>query len=154
MKQSHRIIRDVSLVVVFCGGFLALIWFANSLQDTSNAENNSEFSQYRIEADEATQERNIDVSLQNLRSLVAKDPYDGRAQYKLATALFSKIVKVQSEAASSAPLDASASVERASSDDKQSRDGQQESLAAGVPDSTDPSLKENMELLIDEAINE
>ena len=95
MKKTHRIIRDMSLVTVFCAGFVGLIWFANSLQDVPAEEISSEFSQYRVNADEAAKEQDFDVSLQNLRDMVKKDPYDGRAQYRLASTLHSQITSLQ-----------------------------------------------------------
>lgn len=154
MKQSHRIIRDVSLVVVFCGGFLALIWFANSLQAPSHEETNSEFSQYRIEADEAIQERNLDVSLQNLRSMVAKDPYDGRAQYKLAGALFSKIINMRTEAENSKKREASMSAEGKSSVAQPLPSLPKNAVAFQDPDSTSSAAAGDMRSLIDQTIHE
>ena len=153
MKQSHRIIRDVSLVVVFCGGFLALIWFANSLQDTSPEETNSEFSQYRIEADTASQERNLDVSLENLRSLVAKDPYDGRAQYRLAMTLFSKIIEAQADTDSDTP-EASDSAQKENSVAQRLPDLQEKPAASQDASSNRPAANDDLRPLVDQAIHE
>ena len=156
MKQSHRIIRDVSLVIAFCVGFLALIWFANSLQAPQHEENSSEFSQYRIKADEATQKRNLDVSLQNLRSMVAKDPYDGRAQYRLAETLFSKIIDWKVEATTSRRLEASVSTEGEGSAGPQRPLDRLEGTdaASSDPRSTDPVVEDGLRFLIDQAIQE
>ena len=156
MKQSHRIIRDVSLVVAFCAGFLALIWFANSLQAPQDEETSSEFSQYRIKADEAIQKRKLDVSLQNLRSMVAKDPYDGRAQYRLAETLFSKIIERKTEAANSHKREASASTEGKSSVGQQPPLNRQggENAASSDLRSTNSAAKDDLRLLIDQAILE
>ena len=82
-------------MTVFCAGFVGLIWFANSLQAVPVEETSSEFSKYRVNADEAAKERDFDVSLQNLRDMVKKDPYDGRAQYRLASTLHSQITSLQ-----------------------------------------------------------
>ena len=156
MKQSHRIIRDVSLVIAFCGGFLTLIWFANSLQAPQHEETSSEFSQYRVKADEAIQKRNLDVSLQNLRSMVAKDPYDGRAQYTLAQTLFSKIIERKIEAANSRRREASASTEGESSAGPQrplDRQGAAD-IASSGPRSTNPVAEDDLRSLIDQAIQE
>lgn len=154
MKQSHRIVRDVSLVIAFCAGFLTLIWFANSLQ-TQHEETSSEFSQYRIKADEATQKRNLDESLQNLRSMVAKDPYDGRAQYRLAETLFSKIIDWKVEAANSRRLEASVSTAGEGSAGPQRPLDRLEGTdaASSDPRSTDPVV-EDLRFLIDQAIHE
>ena len=155
MKQSHRIIRDVSLVVVFCGGFLALIWFANSLQNASHEETNSEFSQFRVEADDAIQKRNLDLSLQNLRSMVAKDPYDGRAQYRLAATLFSKTIEVQTEIANSRSREASASTEEKNTANQSPLPGLQKTAAASQDSSlTSSTAKGDLRSLVDQAIIE
>ena len=95
MKTSHRIFRDVSIVIAFCVGFLGLIGLANFLQNDSAEQTSSEFSEYRIGADTAAAGQDLDVSLKNLRALVKNDPYDGRAQYELASVLFSRLVQVQ-----------------------------------------------------------
>ena len=95
MKKSHRILRDVSLVIAFCGGFLGLIGLANFLQNDSDQQTSSEFSEYRLGADEAAKGNDLDISLQNLRALIKNDPYDGRAQYELASALYSRVVEAQ-----------------------------------------------------------
>ena len=95
MKKSHRIARDVSLVIAFCVGFLGLIWLANFLQNDSDEQTSSEFSEYRLGADQATRGQDLDVSLKNLRALVKNDPFDGRAQHELASTLFSQIIAEQ-----------------------------------------------------------
>ena len=95
MKKTHRLLRDVSFVVVFCLGFLGLIKLANFLQDDSDKQTSSEFSEYRLEADKAARGHNLDGSLENLRALVKNDPFDGRAQHELASTLFSRLVEAQ-----------------------------------------------------------
>ena len=81
--------------MVFCISFFGLIVFANSLQDEPVEETRSEFSQHRIDADKASKKRDLDMSLQNLRAMVKKDPFDGRAQYRLSSTLYSQIVSAQ-----------------------------------------------------------
>jgi len=91
MKKSLRIVRDVSLVVVFCIGFLGLVWLANFLQDNPDEQTSSEFSDYRVSADKAVQGNDFGATLENLRAMVRNDPYDGRAQYQLASTIFSRV---------------------------------------------------------------
>jgi len=154
MKKSHRIIRDVSLVVVFCAGFLTLIWFANSLQDSPQEETNSEFSRYRVEADEAIQNRNLDASLANLRSLVAKDPYDGRAQYRLAETLFSKTIELQTATAKPSTDETSASGGGESSVDQHQQRPPTAATSPQNSSSTSPLATDSWRLMVDQTIRE
>ena len=95
MKKSHRLLRDASLVIVFCVGFLGLIGLANFWRADAAEQTSSEFSEYRLEADKAAEGRDLDVSLENLRALVKNDPFDGRAQHELASILYSRLTELQ-----------------------------------------------------------
>ena len=95
MKKSHRLLRDASLVIVFCVGFLGLIGLANFWRADAAEQTSSEFSEFRLEADKAAEGRDLDVSLENLRALVKNDPFDGRAQYELASILYSRLTELQ-----------------------------------------------------------
>lgn len=151
MKKSHRIIRDVSLVVVFCVGFLGLIGLANFLQDDGQSQTSSEFSEYRLSADKAAEGRDLDVSLQNLRALVKNDPFDGRAQYELASTLFSRAIEFQDAAAEANRNDLSAQANSPSQSDQSSRRSPNDQSAG-----TSAAVGSEAELasLIDQAVQE
>ena len=111
MKKSLRIARDVSLVVVFCIGFLGLVWLANFLQNNPDEQTSSEFSDYRVSADKAAQGNDFGATLENLRAMVRNDPYDGRAQYQLASTIFSRVTIDEYVAAESNPDEPPSSLE-------------------------------------------
>ena len=147
MKKSHRILRDVSLVIVFCAGFLGLVGLANFLQNDADEQTSSEFSEYRLGADKAAVGHNLDVSLQNLRALVKNDPYDGRAQFELASTLLLRVVETQDAITES---DRKALPD--SSDPQESESRKQTSSPADTQANRDRVAE--LKSLIDEAIQE
>ena len=164
MKKSHRILRDASLVIVFCVGFLGLIWLANFLQNSPAEQTSSEFSEYRIGADQASQGNDLKVSSENLRALIKNDPFDGRAQYELASMALSRVIEAQDLIAASkptplpGPINPADRTTHSGEDESWKQSGQLRPLkprpAASSSVDADTEANEQVQVLIDEAIHE
>ena len=170
MKKSHRILRDAIIVIVFCVGFLGLIGLANFLQHTPAEQTSSEFSEYRLEADQAAQGHDLEASSENLRALIKNDPYDGRAQYELASILYSRVIEAQDLLAESKPNESpSSSVQQGQAEpgsQTEPKDGsEQRSLepstasSTSAPETASESVaqaqaNDQIQVLIDQAIQE
>ena len=158
-------------MVFFCVGFLGLIGLANFLQDDSFEQTSSEFSEYRINADKAAQGQDLDVSLENLRALVKNDPFDGRAQYELASILFSRLIQVQDsiaeaeQAKSQGSTDPADTTEPSTQTDSGDQNDQPRSLTPSPPPSdsnpdtqtanaSDTDANAQVQVLLDQAIHE
>jgi len=151
MKKSHRVLRDASIVVVFCVGFLALIVLANFLQNDGEKQTSSEFSEYRLSADKAAEGRDLNVSLQNLRGLIKNDPFDGRAQYELASTLFSQVIESQDAATEASRNEPPAQTELPSQSEQASEVPLNDQSAGASPS---VASEAKLTSLIDQAIQE
>ena len=109
-------------------------------------------------ADKAAEGHNLDDSLENLRALIKNDPFDGRAQYELASTLFSRVTEAQdvvalskrSEPAGANNLNGDAENPTESSD--QTNQDDQPPVAANTQ--TVPAQEPEIEALLDQAIQE
>ena len=158
MNKSRRILRDVSIVIIFCVGFLGLIGLANFLQDDSAEQTSSEFSQHRLSADKAAQGHDFEVSLENLRALVENDPFDGRAQYALASTLFTRFTEIQdaiAEANRKELTDADDAPDQVKSTDQVSSDTRTNSPSPSANDTQTAQARDaEAKVLLDQAIHE
>lgn len=85
--KSKRIIRDLLVLMGFCGAFLILLLAFGTL-DGSDSDDVIDFSEQRLRADRSKQRKDWEAAKVNLVQLIERDPYDGRAQFEYATTLY------------------------------------------------------------------
>lgn len=81
---AKRIARDVLVLSGFCGAFLILLLLFGRL-DADDSDDVIDFSQNRLAADRSTEKKDWQTARDNLERLIARDPYDGRAQFAYAS---------------------------------------------------------------------
>ena len=84
-----KIIRDIAILIAFCGAFLLLIFFVRG--ESTKAASSSNFSGDRIEGDRMLREKNWEQAIVHYTRLVEKDKYNGLAQMSLSKAMISKL---------------------------------------------------------------
>lgn len=85
--KSKRIIRDLLLLLGFCGTFFALLYVFGKL-DGSDSDDIIDFSESRLRADRSQARKDWEGAKTNLVALIERDPYDGRAQFEYAMTLY------------------------------------------------------------------
>jgi hypothetical protein len=79
-----RIVRDLSILIAFCGAFYLLVVFVRG--ETSGAETGSNFSLDRIRGDQMIKGGNWEQAIKHFSRIVEKDKYNGLAMARLAQA--------------------------------------------------------------------
>lgn len=82
--KAKRIARDVLVLAGFCGAFLILLLLFGRL-DADDSDDVIDFSASRLAADRSTEKKEWQAARNNLKSLIERDPYDGRAQFEYAS---------------------------------------------------------------------
>ncbi|MEL7496019.1 MAG: hypothetical protein AAFN77_00310 [Planctomycetota bacterium] len=85
--RTKRIARDVLVLLGFCGAFFLFISIVNNLE-SSETDDPNDFSVHRVRADEFKKQKDWDAAKEHLKSLIARDPFDGRAQFEYAATLY------------------------------------------------------------------
>lgn len=81
--KIKRVLRDLLVLVAFCGSFLLFIYLVGGL-DGNGDDDSVDFSQNRVVADTAVEKKDWETALANLKAIIDRDPYDGRAQFEYA----------------------------------------------------------------------
>ena len=81
--KFKRLLRDVLVLVAFCGCFLLFIKMVGGL-DGDDDKDAVDFSRNRVIADAAVDQKEWNTALSNLELLIERDPFDGRAQFEYA----------------------------------------------------------------------
>ena len=84
-----KIIRDIAILIAFCGAFLLLIFFVRG--ESTKAATSSNFSTDRLEGDRMLRDEKWEQAIVHFSRLVEKDKYNGLAQMSLSKAAFSKL---------------------------------------------------------------
>ena len=84
----RRILRDVGILIGFCGCFYLLIVVVGELEGSD--ETLEDFSRDRRRADVYYRRQNWNVAADSYKRLTEEDPYNGRAWYMLASCYNSK----------------------------------------------------------------
>lgn len=84
-----KIIRDLGILLAFCGAFCLLIVFVRG--DSTKAATSSNFSMDRLEGDRMMKEENWEQAIVHFARLIEKDPYNGLAQSNLIEAEVAKL---------------------------------------------------------------
>lgn len=85
--KLRRFLRDVTVLVAFCGAFYLLITFVNRL-DGKSAKEASDFSVAREEADALSQQEDWTAAAEEYRKLTEQDPYNGYAWERYASSFY------------------------------------------------------------------
>lgn len=85
--NTKRIVRDVLVLLGFCGAFLVLVLLFGTL-DASDADDMVDFSASRLKADQSKQKKDWESAKTSLKTLIDRDPFDGRAQFEYASTLY------------------------------------------------------------------
>ena len=84
-----KIIRDIAILIAFCCAFLLLIFLVRG--ESTKATTSSNFSEDRLEGDQALKEEDWKQAIVHFARLVEKDKYNGLAQMNLSKAKISKL---------------------------------------------------------------
>lgn len=85
--NTKRIVRDVLVLLGFCGAFLVLVLLFGNL-DASDADDMVDFSASRLKADQSKKKKDWESAKTSLKTLIDRDPFDGRAQFEYASTLY------------------------------------------------------------------
>lgn len=85
--KLRRLLRDVTVLIAFCGAFYLLITFVNRLDADSNDEV-SDFSVAREEADTLAKGENWESAADEYLKLTKQDPYNGYAWERYAASYY------------------------------------------------------------------
>jgi tetratricopeptide (TPR) repeat protein len=85
--KLRRFLRDVTVLVAFCGAFYLLITFVNRLDGESSNEA-SDFSVAREAADSLAQEEDWTAAAEEYRKLTLQDPFNGYAWERYASSFY------------------------------------------------------------------
>jgi tetratricopeptide (TPR) repeat protein len=95
LPSAKRIVRDLSVLLMFCGAFYAVVVFVNNFQAAEKKAAAEDFSAERLVAEEAAAVKDWDLTQVNLELIIDRDPHDGRAQYLLAKTVFLQLVDAE-----------------------------------------------------------
>lgn len=85
--KLRPIVRDVTVLVAFCGAFYLLITFVNRL-DGETSKEASDFSAAREQADSAAEDKDWDSAADEYRKLTTQDPFNGYAWDRYASSYY------------------------------------------------------------------
>lgn len=83
----QRILRDVLMLVGFCGAFMVFLTLFGGLE-SGDRDDEIHFSLDRVKANRSQNRKDWETARLNLTRILDRDPHDGRAQFELASTFY------------------------------------------------------------------
>lgn len=88
----NRIVRDVLILIAFCGSFYMLTRFAGSQENSIGGRSN--FSAARLRADESARDGNWESAITNYDKLLEEDPTNTLAMYRRGAVNLNRVTRI------------------------------------------------------------